>query len=299
MRVGFVGLGHMGSFMAANLLSAGHDLLVHDLDARTADPLLAAGATWADSPAEIAAAAEVVITMLPGPVQVQAVAGGPDGLIARMAPGAAWIDMSTSSPELGRQLGRHSAARGVLQLDAPVSGMASGAQAGTLQIFVGGDAEVYTQYRPLLEAMGDPERIFHIGPLGAGHTVKLLLNLLWFTHAAAAAEAFVMGRLAGIDLLTLQRALVASPANSHFIEQDIESVFDGDYDASFSLALVCKDLGLAVDMGRDLGVPVEVSAVVEQIHRRARRTYGDHGGEMLAVRLLEDLTDTYLRRPAN
>lgn len=299
MRVGFIGLGHMGSRMARNVRSAGHDLMVHDLDARSASALLDVGAAWADSAAEVAAATDVIVTMLPGPVQVQAVAGGPDGLVAQMAPGAAWIDMSTSSPELGRQLGRQSAARGVFQLDAPVSGMASGAQSASLQIFVGGDLEVYHRYRPLLETMGDPERIFHIGPLGAGHAVKLLLNLLWFIHAAAAAEVFVLGRLAGIDLLTLQRALVASPANSHFIAHDIESVFAGDYDDSFSLALVCKDLGLALDMARELGVPAEVSAVVEQINQRARRTYGDLGGEMLAVKLLEDLTGTYLRPVAS
>ncbi len=297
MNVGFIGLGHMGFHMATNLQSSGHPLVLHDLSAEAAEPLVANGARWADSPASVADGCDVVITMLPGPRQVLEVADGPDGIIAHLPEGAAWIDMSTSSPELGRELGLRTAARGLVQLDAPVSGMAKGAKAGTLQIFVGGEATSLERYRPLLEAMGDPERIFHVGPLGAGHTVKLLLNLLWFVHAQAAAEVFVMGRLAGIELEVLQRSLVASPANSHFIEHDIESVFDGDYDESFSLALACKDLGLAVDMGGDLGVPVEVSALVEQIHRRALRTYGDDGGEMLAIKLLEDLTGTYLRRP--
>jgi len=296
MHIGFIGLGHMGFHMATNLQSSGHSLTVHDLNTSSAEPLLRNGARWGESPAAVAGSCDVVITMLPGPRQVRAVADGPDGIIAHLPTGRGWIDMSTSAPELGRELGLRSSARGVFQLDAPVSGMARGAKAGTLQIFVGGEEAPFQRYRPLLEAMGDPERIFHVGPLGAGHTVKLLLNLLWFIHAEAAAEAFVMGRLAGIELDTLQRSLVASPANSHFIEHDINSVFGGDYDESFSLALVCKDLGLAVDMGRDLGVPIEVSAIVEQIHRRALRAYGDDGGEMLAVKLLEDLTGTYLRR---
>ncbi|MCL5973874.1 NAD(P)-dependent oxidoreductase [Ferrimicrobium sp.] len=295
MRIGFIGLGHMGRHMATNILRANHELMINDLDESAGYDLVMRGSTWAQSVAELARESDYVVTMLPGPQQVRQVADGPDGIIANLASGSIWIDMSTSSPEVGRQLGRQSAAAGIGQLDAPVSGMAKGAEAGNLQIFVGGEHLVFDRARPLLETMGDPERIFHVGPLGAGHTVKLLLNLLWFVHAAAAAEVFVMGLRAGINLETLQRSLVASPANSHFIETDMESIFQGDYDESFAMALVCKDLGLAVDMGRDLNVPVEVSALVEQIHRRARLAYGDNGGEMLAVKLLEDLTGTYLR----
>lgn len=296
MRVGFIGLGHMGSAMAANIRAAGYELVVYDVSDAAIDALVAVGATRASSPADLAAAVDVVVTMLPGPVQVRSVVSGPDGVLEHLSPGATWIDMSTSSPGLGRELAATTTRRGLGQLDAPVSGMAKGAKAGTLQIFVGGDEARYLSHRPLLETMGDPERIFHVGPIGAGHTVKLLLNLLWFDHAVAAAEAFVMGRLAGIDLDVLQRSLVASPANSHFIEHDINSVFVGDYDESFAMRLVCKDLGLAVDMGRDLGVPVEMAALVEQIHRRALAAYGPEGGEMLAVKLLEDLTNTPLRR---
>ncbi len=296
MRVGFIGLGHMGGAMALNIRSAGYELVVYDVSDTAVESLVAVGATRAASPADLAESVDVVVTMLPGPVQVRAVMDGPNGVLEHLATGATWIDMSTSSPGLGRELAATTARRGLGQLDAPVSGMAKGAKAGTLQIFVGGDEAQYRAQRPLLETMGDPERIFHVGPIGAGHTVKLLLNLLWFDHAVAAAEAFVMGRLAGIDLEVLQRSLVASPANSHFIEHDINSVFEGDYDESFAMRLVCKDLGLAVDMGRDLGVPVEMAALVEQIHRRALAAYGPEGGEMLAVKLLEDLTNTPLRR---
>jgi len=188
--------------------------------------------------------------------------------------------------------------RGIAVLDAPVSGMAAGARDGTLQIFAGGDVATFTVVRPLLAAMGDPERILHVGPHGAGYTVKLMINLLWFAHLTATAEVLTIGTLAGVDLGALRRCLLASPAASHFVDRDVLSVLErGDYDEGFALALACKDLGLAVDLARVAGVPVPVSAAVEQIYRQARARYGDTGGEMLPVKLLEDLTGTPLRLP--
>jgi 3-hydroxyisobutyrate dehydrogenase len=186
--------------------------------------------------------------------------------------------------------------RGVAVLDAPVSGMASGAQAGTLQIFVGGQEPAYRRVRPLLEAMGDPERIVHVGGNGAGYTVKLMINLLWFAHLTATAEVLAVGTAARVDLATLRRCLLASPAASNFLDRDVLPVLQGgDYDEGFALALACKDLGLAVDLARDTGVPAEIGALVEQIYRRARAQYGDAGGEMLPIKLLEDLTGIPLR----
>jgi 3-hydroxyisobutyrate dehydrogenase len=139
----------------------------------------------------------------------------------------------------------------------------------------------------------------HVGPHGAGYTVKLMINLLWFAHLTATAEVLTVGVRAGVDLATLRRCLLASPAASNFLDRDVLSVLErGDYDDSFALALACKDLGLAVDLAREVGVPAEVSAVVEQIYRRARAQYGDHGGEMLPIKLLEDLTSTRLRLPS-
>jgi 3-hydroxyisobutyrate dehydrogenase len=148
--------------------------------------------------------------------------------------------------------------------------------------------------------MGDPARIIHVGGNGAGYTVKLMINLLWFGHLAATAEVLTIGVRAGVDLGTLRQCLLASPAASNFLERDVLSVLErGDYDDSFALALACKDLGLAVDLARQTGVPAEVSALVEQIYRRARAQYGDSGGEMLPIRLLEDVTSTPLRLGAS
>jgi 3-hydroxyisobutyrate dehydrogenase len=296
MKAGFIGLGHMGGPMCANLLAAGHDLVVHDVRPEAAAGLLAGGAAWAESPRAAGAGRELVITMLPTPRHVEEVLLGPDGLLDGLAPGTVWIDMSTSVPAVADRVRALAGPRGVAVLDAPVSGMAAGAKAGTLQIFVGGDHATYLRVRPVLEAMGDAKRILHVGGNGAGYTVKLMINLLWFSHLTASAEVLTVGVRAGVDLAVLRQCLLASPAASHFLDADVLGVLErGDYDESFALALACKDLGLAVDLARDVGVPAEVSALVEQIYRRARAQYGDTGGEMLPVKLLEDLTGTPLR----
>jgi 3-hydroxyisobutyrate dehydrogenase len=299
VQIGFIGLGHMGGPMALNLLRAGHRVVVHDVRREAAREHLDLGATWAGTVAECAGAADVLITMLPGPRQVSAVLLD-GGAAAALAPRATWIDMSTSSPEAARRVEEAVLTeRGVRRLDAPVSGMARGAVAGTLQIFVGGDEQTYREHRPVLEAMGDPERIFLVGPAGSGYTVKLMINLLWFAHLVATAEVLTMGVKSGVDLSVLRTALSASPADSHVLSTDIAGILeDGDYDESFAMALACKDLGLAVDVGRDVGVPVELSALVEQIYRRARAQYGDDAGEMIPVKLYEDLAGLQLRLPA-
>ncbi|PXY24658.1 NAD(P)-dependent oxidoreductase [Prauserella muralis] len=295
MNVGFIGLGHMGGPMALNILRAGIPLVVHDRDGHAAERHVALGATWAATPAEAAARADVLITMLPGPRQVADVllgAGAADALPA----GAVWLDMSTSTPAAAHAPGERIAARGAHRMDAPVSGMARGAADGTLQIFAGGDAAVFERCLPLLRILGDPERIFLVGGHGAGYTVKLMVNLLWFAHLVAAAEVLTLGVKVGVDLGVLRRSLVASPANSNVVEHDLVGIIErGDYDESFAMALACKDLGLAVDVSREAGVPVELSALVEQIYRRAKTTYGDLAGEMIPVRLYEDLAGVNLR----
>ncbi|MGN6795653.1 MAG: NAD(P)-dependent oxidoreductase [Streptosporangiaceae bacterium] len=300
MKIGFIGLGRMGGPMSGNLLAAGHDLIVHDARATAAGPLLEAGASWAGSPFLAAAGREVVITSLPGPRNVEEVLLGANSLLDGLETGAVWVDMSTSVPEVADRIRALAEPRGVGVLDAPVAGMTTGARAGTLQIFVGGTEHDYRRVRPVLEAMGDPDRIRHVGPHGAGYTVKLMVNLLWFAHLCATAEVLSIGVAAGVDLATLRDSLVASPAASHFIEADVLPVLrDGDYDEGFALALACKDLGLAIDLARSTGVPAEASALVEQIYRRARAQYGDSGGEMLPIRMLEDLTGTPLRLKAS
>jgi 3-hydroxyisobutyrate dehydrogenase len=191
---------------------------------------------------------------------------------------------------------REHSERGLRLLDAPVSGMSTGAAAGTLQIFVGGDADDYVRVLPVLHAMGDPERVMHVGPLGAGYAVKLMINQLWFSHLVATAEVLAVGTKAGVRLDVLRQALLASPAASNFVESDVLSVLHhGDYDEGFALALACKDLGLSIDLGRAVNVPMTLSAVVEQVYRQARSLYGDDAGEMAPVQLYESALGASLR----
>jgi 3-hydroxyisobutyrate dehydrogenase len=221
----------MGGHMSANLVAAGHRLLVHDLNDAAVRRLVDLGAERAESVAALAEQCDVVITMLPGPPEVE-------GIIRRMAPllrpGAVWVDMSTSTPAAARVADDVLAERGVFRLDAPVSGMAKGAASGTLQIFVGGDADVLAQVRPLFDVMGDPERVLHVGGLGAGYTVKLMINQLWFSHLVASAEVLTVGLKAGVDLEVLHCSLLASPAANSFLANDLPSIFVGDYDESFA-----------------------------------------------------------------
>ncbi len=221
---------------------------------------------------------------------------GAGGAIAALPEGSLVVDMSTSSLEVGRTVQAAAAAAGVQLIDAPVAGQTIGAEAGTLSIYVGGEADAFVRALPVLEAIGDPRLIFHLGPAGSGYAVKLLLNLTWFIQSVATAEALTIGVKAGVELDKLHTALVSSPATSNFLEHDVRTVLErGDYDDGFAMKLVTKDLGLAVDMARDLGVPVELSSLVEQIHRRARAAYGDTAGEMSAIRLYEDLAGVQLR----
>jgi 3-hydroxyisobutyrate dehydrogenase len=236
--------------------------------------------------------------MLPAPPQVEAVLLGSGGALAALPDRAIVIEMSTSSRAVGERVRAAAAPRAIEVLDAPVAGQSIGARAGTLAIYVGGTRDAFERVLPLLEAMGDPARIFHTGGPGTGYAVKLLLNLSWFISSVATAEVLTVGVRAGIELERLYAALVGSPANTHFLERDVRSVLaHGDYDAAFPLRLVAKDLGLALDLAREVGVPVELSALVEQIHRRAAAAFGEEAGEMSAVRLYEELAGIRLRLP--
>jgi len=298
-RVGFIGLGNMGGPMCGHLARAGFVVDAFDVDDAALARAVDAGARAETSSVDCAVGADAVITMLPAPPHVEQVLLG-DGVIAAMRPGSVSIDMSTSSIAVGSRVAAAARERGVEVLDAPVAGQNIGAQAGTLAIYVGGEEAVFERALPLLQVMGNPDRIFHMGPHGAGYTIKLLLNLKWFIESVATGEILTVGVRAGVPLDRLYRALVGSPANSNFLEHDVRPVLEsGDYDEAFPMRLVTKDLGLAVDLAREVGMPVELTGLVEQIHRRARVAYGDDAGEISAIRLYEDLAGLDLRLSAD
>jgi 3-hydroxyisobutyrate dehydrogenase len=300
MKVAFIGLGHMGGPMSRRLAEAGGDLTVFDVDAARAAPALERGARLAGSAAEAASGADVLITMLPTPAAVEDVMLGAGGALDALPDGALWVDMSTSSPSVADRVRARGAERGVRVVDAPVAGMATGAAAGTLEIFVGGDAGDVERARPILEHLGDPERIFHVGGHGTGYVVKLMLNLLWFDQLVATAEVLTIGTRAGVDLEVLHRALVEGPTSSRLLARDMLPLLkEGEYEEGFTLALAGKDLRLAIDLAREAGVPAEVSAVVEQLFARARAAFGADAGEMTPVRLYEETAGILLRLPAD
>jgi 3-hydroxyisobutyrate dehydrogenase len=256
--VGFVGLGTMGGKMAANLQKAGYKLVVHDIHRQAASHHLNAGAIWADSPRALATQADVMFTSLPEPHDVEAVALGPEGLLAGIKPGAAYFDLSTNSPHVVRRLSDAFAARNVHMLDAPVSGGPAGAASRKLAIWVGGDENVFQEHKAVLDAIGD--RAAYIGPIGSATIAKLVHNLSGYAVVCALAETFTMGVKAGVDPLTLWQAVRQGAAGRRLtFDGLLDQFLPGKYDPpAFTLKLAHKDVSLATALGRELGVPMRI-----------------------------------------
>ena len=257
MKVGFIGLGHMGKHMAAAVLRAGYELTIHDIRPEVAgDPLLA-GARWADTPQAAAVASDALITSLPGPEQVDAVMLGPDGALSGLRPGAYYIDMSTSTPGEMRKIADAAAGRGVQVIDAPVAGGMRGARNATLTIMAGGTEEAYQACLPLLQAMG--EKIFLVGGVGAGHVAKLVNNMMTIINGLTAMEAMVVGAKAGLDVERLLEVVEAGTGSSYSLNLLRYVIFPGHFDpAKFALSLAAKDLRIAVEYADELGVEMSV-----------------------------------------
>jgi len=258
MRVGFIGLGLMGNHMATNIQKSGHDLVVHDLRPEAAKPHLSAGAKWADSPKQVAEATDVVFTSLPAPPDVEAVALGERGILAGLARGKAYFDLSTNSPTVVRRIHKLFAERGAHMLDAPVSGGPRGARSGKLAIWVGGDEEVFTRHKPVLDAMGD--QATYIGAIGAGSIAKLVHNCAGYAVQTALAEVFTMGVKAGLEPAALWKA-VRKGANGRqrLYDRLGDNYLQNKYEPpSFALRLAHKDVSLATAVGREHGVPMRL-----------------------------------------
>ncbi len=258
MRVGFIGLGTMGAHMALNARKGGHDLTVNDLRRDAAAPHLAAGCVWADTPEAVAKDADVVLTSLPGPKEVEAVA---EGLITGMKKGAVWFDLSTNSPTVVRRLHERFAARGIPMLDAPVSGGPKGAKSGKLAIWVGGDKAVFDRYRPALDSIGDQVR--YIGPIGAGSVAKLVHNAAGYAIHCAVAEVFTMGVKAGVEPLALWSAIrQGALGRKRTFERMADQFLQGKFEPpDFALALAFKDVTLATELAREIGVPMRLNSL--------------------------------------
>jgi 3-hydroxyisobutyrate dehydrogenase len=248
----------MGAHMALNARKGGHDLTVNDLRRDAAAPHLAAGCVWADTPEAVAKDADVVLTSLPGPKEVEAVA---EGLITGMKKGAVWFDLSTNSPTVVRRLHERFAARGIPMLDAPVSGGPKGAKSGKLAIWVGGDKAVFDRYRPALDSIGDQVR--YIGPIGAGSVAKLVHNAAGYAIHCAVAEVFTMGVKAGVEPLALWSAIrQGALGRKRTFERMADQFLQGKFEPpDFALALAFKDVTLATELAREIGVPMRLNSL--------------------------------------
>jgi 3-hydroxyisobutyrate dehydrogenase-like beta-hydroxyacid dehydrogenase len=253
----------MGGNMAANLLAAGHELAVTDIRKEIAEPLLANGATWADSAVAVAGASDVTMLSLPMPADVEKVVTADDGVLAGAAPGSTIIDLSTNSPSVVRALAVTAGEKGVGFLDAPVSGGVYGARKGTLAVMVGGDAELFEQYRPLFEVIG--ENVFHVGDVGAGNVAKLINNMLSFVCMLGTTEALVLGAKAGIDPVVLREVVKAGSGNSFMWDRGGRAILKDRLAPSFTVSLAAKDVTLATGLAREFGVDVPMGSLSEQL----------------------------------
>ncbi|QQS11077.1 MAG: NAD(P)-dependent oxidoreductase [Rhodospirillales bacterium] len=284
MRVGFIGLGTMGAGMAANLQKAGHELVVHDLTRQAAGALIAKGAVWAATPRAVAEAADVVFASLPGPKEVEAVSTGDDGLLAGVRAGNALFDLTTNAPATVRKLHALFLERGAHLLDAPVSGGPRGAASGKLSLWVGGDEAVYDRHKALLDAIGDQAR--YVGPIGAGSVAKLAHNCAGYALQTALAEVFTMGVKGGVEPLALfeavrQGALGRRRTFDGLIDQFLPDVYEPP---AFALRLAHKDVSLATQLGRELGVPMRLSNLaLEEMTEAMNRGWADRDSRCAMV----------------
>ena len=299
MRYGFIGLGNLGQNLAASLVRAGFDVTVSDLNRSAAAPLLAAGAKWAASPQALAHGVDAIITCLPSPAVSEAVLTGPQGILSGFADNAAtgktWIEMSTLDQDTIGRLADLAAAQGVETLESPVTGGVHLAASGQLTVIVGGRAEVFAKHRPALQAMG--AKIFHVGPVGKASVIKVITNMLAFIHLVAAGEALMLAKRGGIDLAQAFEIIKASSGNSFVHETESQVILNGSYNINFTMDLACKDLGFAMQLGRDFGVPLDLAGHTAQTFIRARAAYGGSAWSSQVVKLLEDALGTDLRAP--
>jgi 2-hydroxy-3-oxopropionate reductase len=263
--VGFIGLGVMGRPMARNLIKRGFALLVHSRSRGPVDELVMAGATAASSPADVGRATQRIVTMLPDGPDVEQVLTAANGVFASVQPGTIIVDMSTIAPATARRMAAAASAIGATYLDAPVSGGEIGAVDGTLSIMIGGDTDAIEAVRPLLEAMGNPERIIRIGDSGAGQICKACNQLVIGGTLAAVGEAFALARKSGVDPAKVRAALLGGFAASRVLEVHGQRILDGNFKPGFPARLYRKDLRIVLDALNDAHAPAPVTALVQQL----------------------------------
>ena len=295
MKIGFIGLGNVGGKLAGSLLRNGLDLTVRDLDPHAAQPFLAAGAGWAESPAQMMETTDAVITCLPTPAASAAVLEAEDGLLAAMDEGKIWMEMSTTDEVEVRRLGKKVSALGGEPVDCPVSGGCHRADTGNISIFAGCERSTFERILPLLTTMG--RRILHTGPLGSASILKVITNYLATANLLSCCEALVTAKAAGMDLNTTWEAIRISSGNSFVHETESQVILNGSRDISFTMDLVSKDIGLFQAIADRSGIPVELNPVLVDIFKDGEARYGAREWSPNIIRRLEDATGLSILAP--
>jgi len=288
MKIGFIGLGNVGGKLAGSLIRNGHNVTVRDLDRAAAQPFLDRGAAWGDSPRAMIEACEVVVTCLPSPAASAAVVEGEDGLLAGMAPGKIWLEMSTTDEAEVKRLAALVAAAGGTAVDCPVSGGCHRADTGNISIFAGCERETFERVLPLLKSLG--RRILHTGPVGSASVLKVMTNYLATANLLTCCEALVTMKAAGVDLATTYEAIRISSGTSFVHETESQIILNGSRDISFTMDLVKKDIGLFQAIAERAGVPLEISPKMVEIFDDGIARYGERELSPNIIRRLEDAT---------
>ncbi|MCK4273359.1 MAG: NAD(P)-dependent oxidoreductase [Dehalococcoidales bacterium] len=295
MDIGFIGIGQMGKHMSRRILEAGYNLTVHDLKKEAAAPLLERGARWGDTPGDVARACRVVISSLPTPQDVEQVVYGTNGLKSGWKAGDIYIDMSTNSPSTIRRIAEDAKTMEVAVLDAPVSGGTKAAETGTLAIMVGGDSASLERVRKVLETMG--QRIFPVGDAGCGNITKLVNNMISLACNSISAEGFVLGAKAGINPGVLLEIIKISTGNNWCAQQYPNTVFKGNFEPGFKVGLAYKDISLALDLGKEYGVPLPIGAAVQKDLQDTIAAGFEDKGVDAVILTLEDTVGVKVRLP--
>ncbi len=290
MRYGYIGLGNLGGHLAMSLIRNGFDVVVNDIDKSLGERHIAAGATWAASPQDLAAQVDHVFTCLPSPMISEKVLSQ---ILESLKPGSTWLENSTNGRDEMLRLAAMAEAKGVKVLECPVTGGVHLAARGEITVLAGGDKALFDFHERALKAIGN--KIFHMGPIGSAAVIKVITNMLAFIHLVADAEALMLAKRGGLDLAQAWAAITASSGTSFVHETEGQLILNGSYDIAFTMDLALKDLGFAMNFGKEFGVPLDLASLTNQTFMKGKAAYGGAAQSTQIAKLLEDALGTDLR----
>jgi 3-hydroxyisobutyrate dehydrogenase len=290
MKYGYIGLGNLGGHIAMSLIKAGYDLTVYDLNPALGERHLKAGAKWAASPKHLAERVDHVFTCLPSPVVSEKVL---IELLEGLKPGSTWIENSTNGRDEIIRFASLAAAKNVRTLEAPVTGGVHLAARGEITVLAAGDKDLFELHHKALEAIGN--KMFHMGPIGSAAVIKVITNMLAFIHLVADGEALMLAKRGGLDLGQAWKAITASSGTSFVHETEGQLILNGSYDIAFTMDLALKDLGFAMNFGKEFGVPLDLASMTNQTFVKGKAAYGGAAQSTQIAKLLEDALGTDLR----